>query len=187
MNGLWSPWWLPRPFERARRIPGTISRVENLILDKLDTEVYTRPTTPPGGGGYPMRCARKAATVPNLRLKIREEIEERLQNIFRDCFETLEKSCEHVIQHRIKNLENEIQNRSGCSWAEDGPKLGQVGSKLRLRWPRMAPRRRYVGRPAASDGQLGTILKHFRHLGPDLCENSESVKTNSPPLLLLDS
>ena len=62
---------------RAADPLGPLSRVGNLILDKLDTEVYTRPTTAPRGGGYPMRCARKAATVPNLRLEIGEEIEER--------------------------------------------------------------------------------------------------------------
>ena len=37
-----------------------------MILDKLDTEIYTRPTTRfAGAADYPMRCARKAATLPN--------------------------------------------------------------------------------------------------------------------------
>ena len=51
-------------------------------LDGLDTRFNTPWRLPlAGAGGYPMRCARKAATVPNLRLEIREKIKERLQKI----------------------------------------------------------------------------------------------------------
>ena len=37
-------------------------------MDKLDTEIHTRPT-PLRGAADAMRCARKAATVPNLWLR----------------------------------------------------------------------------------------------------------------------
>ena len=48
-----------------------------MILDKLDTEVYTRPTPLQGAADIPMRCARKAATVPNLQLEVGEKVKAR--------------------------------------------------------------------------------------------------------------
>ena len=111
-----------------------------------------------GGGGYPMRCARQAATCLNLRQGGHEELKERLQNKF-----------ENDIQNRSRNHGNwsprgypgPIRRSSGWSWEvwerflrfltrfggdfwrswgeADGPKMGQVGSKLRPRWAMIAP------------------------------------------------
>ena len=52
-------------------------------MDKLDTEIHTRPTPLRGAADYPMRCARKAATVPNLRQGGHEELKERVKKKLR--------------------------------------------------------------------------------------------------------
>ena len=43
------------------------------------TSTHARPQLR-GGGGYPVRCARQAATVPNLRLEIEESCLKNLSN-----------------------------------------------------------------------------------------------------------
>ena len=48
-------------------------------LDGLETRFNT-PWRPGGAGGYPVRCARQAATVPNLRLEIEESCLKNLSN-----------------------------------------------------------------------------------------------------------
>ena len=57
-----------------------------------------------------MRCARKAAIVPNLQLEAREKIKER-EHVLQDRFENSAKWFENVIQHRIKNEAVSLKNR----------------------------------------------------------------------------
>ena len=53
----------------------------------------------------------------------------------------------------------------------------------------MTPRLRYVGQLGPQDGQLGSILggivTDFSDLERDLSKNSESVKMNNTPTLLV--
>ena len=68
----------------------------------------------------------------------------------------------------------------GRRCAQDGCKMGQVGSKLRQRLAMMAPRLPSWGQFGSFLGGPGTTCGHFFR---DLCKNGRSVKTNNTKTL----
>ena len=119
-----------------------------------------------------MRCARKAATLPNLRLEV---------------WEKLKQDDEHMIENGVENGVKFLKIRApevvwsswatllaprwpkmrfgtrlglylevcwGPSWRQDGPSCGQDGAKL----PNLAPRWAQDGHLRFQNDQIETIL-----------------------------
>ena len=122
-------------------------------------QILSRPW--PGAGGYPVRCARQAATVPNLRLEIEESCLKNLSNSVQNSKNKKKTSLK--IEAPGARLRSSVtllaprwpKMRFGAhlglhldgywvaSWRQDGPKwcqVGQLGAKMCPRWPTWKPR-----------------------------------------------
>ena len=138
-----------------------------------------------------MRCARKAATVPNLRLevweKLKQDDENMLENGVGNGVKSLKIRAPGVVWSSWATLLAPrwpkmrfwtrlgfyLEVCSGASWRQDGPSCGQDGAKL----PNLAPRWAQDGHLRLQNGQLetilGGILPTFRDIG---CEKPDSRK-----------
>ena len=107
---------------------------------------------------YPVRCARQAATVPNLRLEIEESCLKNLSNSVQNSRKkllkieapgTLLRASVTLLAPRwpkmrcVAHLGLHLDGYWGASWRQDGPRwrqVGQLGAKMCSRWPTWKPR-----------------------------------------------
>ena len=90
-----------------------------------------------------MRCARKAATMPNLRLEVQENLRQKDEHLF-----------ENGVENEVKSLKIRSPGVVWSSWATPGAKMAQDASRvasgatflellsliLAPRWAKKAPR-----------------------------------------------
>ena len=77
----------------------------------------------------------------------------------------------------LRAIFEEFLRRLARRWAQDGRSWGQVGSKLRPRWAKIAPSWRSWAQLGRFWEHVGSILGVFWHMGW-IAENLQKLKEN---------